>query len=35
MKNDRWVYYKDIPTESGGEGVTKRVLAESLPTRTT
>lgn len=29
MKNDRWVYYKDIPTESGGEGVTKRVLAYS------
>ena len=25
----RWVYYKDIPTESGGEGVTKRVLAYS------
>ena len=28
-KNERWVFYKDVPTESGGEGVTKRVLAYS------
>ena len=28
-KNERWVFYKDIVTESGGEGVTKRVLAYS------
>lgn len=29
MKNDRWVYYKNIVPESGGPGVTKRVLAYS------
>jgi len=28
-KNERWVSYKDVPTESGGEGVVKRVLAYS------
>ena len=29
MKNDRWVFYKDQEPQSGGEGVTRRVLAYS------
>ncbi|MBP5291013.1 MAG: cupin domain-containing protein [Lachnospiraceae bacterium] len=29
MKNDRWVYYKDIIPEDLGNGVVKRVLAYS------
>lgn len=29
MKNDRWVYYKDIVPEDNGQGVVKRVLAYS------
>ena len=28
-KNERWFFYKDAVAESGGEGVTKRVLAYS------
>lgn len=28
-KNERWVSYNDVPSESGGEGVVKRVLAYS------
>lgn len=29
MRNDRWVYYKDIIPEDNGQGVVKRVLAYS------
>ena len=29
MKNDRWVYYKDIKPQEMGGGVTRRVLAYS------
>ena len=29
MKNDRWVYYKDIVPEDQGNGVVRRVLAYS------
>ncbi len=29
MKNERWVFYKDIKPQSGGEGIEKRVLAYS------
>ena len=29
MKNDRWVYYKDVKPQDMGGGVTRRVLAYS------
>ena len=29
MKNDRWVYYKDVQPQDMGGGVTRRVLAYS------
>ena len=29
MKNDVWVFYKDIEPEKAGEGVVRRVLAYS------
>ena len=29
MKNDRWVYYKDVQPQDLGGGVTRRVLAYS------
>lgn len=29
MKNDRWVFYKNIVPEDNGQGVVKRVLAYS------
>ena len=29
MKNDRWVYYKDVAPQDMGGGVTRRVLAYS------
>lgn len=29
MKNDRWVFYKDIKAQDAGNGVTRRVLAYS------
>lgn len=29
MKNDRWVFYKDVEAQDAGNGVTRRVLAYS------
>ncbi|MBR1535518.1 MAG: cupin domain-containing protein [Treponema sp.] len=29
MKNERWVFYKDIKAENAGKGVSRRVLAYS------
>ena len=29
MKNDRWVFYKDVQGENAGKGLTRRVLAYS------